>query len=63
MMSMSMLMSSHEMQHYISALQNYIYNQVIQVAWQDLQKNLNDIKSLDDLIQIHLRYIRIALSK
>ena len=27
------------MQHYISALQNYISNQIIQVAWQELQKS------------------------
>lgn len=51
------------MQHYLSALQNYIYNQVIQVAWQDLQKRLNDVKTFEDLIEAHLTYIKNALSK
>ena len=51
------------MQHYLSGLQSYIYNQVIQVAWQDLQKKLNEIKCLDDLINAHLFYLRNAWSK
>jgi hypothetical protein len=51
------------MQHYLSALQNYIYNQVIQVAWQDLQKRLNDVTTFEDLIEAHLSYIKNALSK
>ena len=51
------------MQHYLSALQNYIYNQVIQVAWEELQKNLNNAQCIDDLIDIHLNYIKSALSK
>ena len=53
----------HEMQHYMSALQSYIYNQVIQVTWQDLQKNLNEAKHIDDLIQIHESYIKQAHSR
>ena len=51
------------MQHYLSGLQSYIYNQVIQVAWQELQKSLNEITSLDDLIAAHLVYLKNALSK
>jgi hypothetical protein len=51
------------MQHYLVALQNYIYNQVIQVAWNELQAKLNDAKSIDDLIEIHLNYLKSALSK
>ena len=51
------------MQHYLVGMQSYIYNQVIQVAWQELQKKLNEIKSLDDLISVHSSYLRNALSK
>jgi hypothetical protein len=54
---------SHEMQHYLSTLQNYIYNQVIQVAWQELQKKLNEVNSLDELIETHVTYIRNAMSR
>lgn len=54
---------SHEMQHYLSALQNYVYNQVIQVAWKELEKKLNDVKNLDDLIKAHEHYIDYALSR
>ena len=39
------------MQHYLTGLQSYIYNQVIQVAWQDFLKKLNEIKTIDDLIR------------
>ncbi|CAF1042296.1 unnamed protein product, partial [Brachionus calyciflorus] len=53
----------HEMQHYIGALQSYIYNQVIQVTWSELQKNLNEARNIDDLIQIHENYIKTAHSK
>ena len=51
------------MQHYLSALQNYVYNQVIQVAWQELEKKLNNVKNLDDLIKAHESYIEYALSR
>lgn len=51
------------MQHYMSALQSYIYNQVILFAWQELQKKLNEAKSIDDLIETHLAYIKGALAK
>lgn len=51
------------MQHYLSGLQSYIYNQIIQVAWQDLQASLNDVKSLDDLIRAHEAYIDYALQR
>ena len=51
------------MQHYLSSLQNYIYNQVIQVAWQELQKKLNEVKSLDELIETHVTYIKNAMSR
>lgn len=54
---------SHEMQHYMVALQNYIYNQVIQVAWQELDKGLNEACSLNDLIETHLNYIKSSLAK
>lgn len=54
---------SHEMQHYIFALQNYVYNQVIQVAWQELDKSLNDARSLNELIEAHLNYIKSSLVK
>ena len=57
------LFFSHEMQHYLSGLQSYIYNQIIQVAWQELQTNLNDVKSLDNLIQAHEAYIDYALQR
>lgn len=57
------LLLSHEMQHYLSTLQNYIYNQVIQVAWQELQKKLNEVNSLDELIETHVTYIRNAMSR
>lgn len=51
------------MQHYMSALQNYIYNQVIQVTWQELQKKLNEAESLEDLIEAHHVYVNNALSR
>ncbi len=51
------------MQHYLSSLQSYIYNQVIQVAWQELQKKLNEVKSLDELIETHVTYIKNAMSR
>lgn len=51
------------MQHYMIALQSYIYNQVIQVTWQDLQKNLNEAKHVDDLIEMHQIYIKQAHSR
>lgn len=51
------------MQHYLSGLQNYIYNQIIQVAWQDLQKALNEVENLDDLIKAHETYIEYALQR
>ena len=51
------------MQHYLGALQNYIYNQVIQVAWDELQRKSNDAQCLDDLIEIHLSYIKSTLAK
>jgi hypothetical protein len=51
------------MQHYLSALQNYVYNQVIQVAWQELEKKLNTVQNIDDLIKAHEYYIDYALSR
>jgi hypothetical protein len=51
------------MQHYLTGLQSYIYNQVIQVAWQDFLKKLNEIKTIDDLIMAHSLYLENALSK
>lgn len=51
------------MQHYIVALQNYIYNQVIQVAWQELDKSLNEASSLNSLIEAHMSYIKNSLAK
>jgi hypothetical protein len=51
------------MQHYLGALQNYIYNQVIQVAWDELQTKLNDAQCIDDLIETHSSYIKSALAK
>ena len=51
------------MQHYLSALQNYISNQVIQVTWEDLQKKLNQIQTIDDLIEVHNAYVKNALSR
>lgn len=53
----------HEMQHYMIALQSYIYNQVIQVTWENLQKNLNEAKHIDDLIEMHQNYIKQAHSR
>ncbi|RNA30942.1 gamma-tubulin complex component 6 [Brachionus plicatilis] len=53
----------HEMQHYMIALQSYIYNQVIQVTWEDLQKNLNQARHVDDLIEMHQSYIKQAHSR
>ncbi len=58
-----MYVFSNEMQHYLSGLQNYIYNQIIQVAWQNLQKDLNEVKSLEDLIKAHDNYIEYALQR
>ena len=54
---------SHEMQHYLSALQNYISNQVIQVTWEELQKKLNQIQTIEDLIEVHNAYVKNALSR
>jgi hypothetical protein len=51
------------MQHYMSALQNYIYNQVIQVAWDELQAKLNEAQCIDDLVETHASYMRNALAK
>ena len=51
------------MQHYVSGLQSYIYNQVIQVAWQNLQKSLNEVTSLDELVKAHEHYIEYALKR
>ncbi len=51
------------MQHYLSALQNYISNQVIQVTWEELQKKLNQIQTIEDLIEVHNAYIKNALSR
>lgn len=51
------------MQHYLSALQNYVYNQVIQVAWKELEKKLDNVKNLDDLIKAHEYYVDYALSR
>jgi hypothetical protein len=51
------------MNHYLSGLQSYISNQVIQVAWQDFQKKLNEIKTIDELITAHTLYLQNALSK
>ena len=63
MFCLFLFLLSHEMQHYLSTLQNYIYNQVIQVAWQELQKKLNEVNSLDELIETHVTYIRNAMSR
>ena len=54
---------SHEMQHYLGALQNYVYNQVIQVAWQELEKKLSTVQNIDDLIKAHEHYLDYALSR
>ena len=51
------------MQHYLSGLESYIYNQIIQIAWQDLQTHLNEAKNLDELIKSHEIYIEYALSR
>lgn len=36
---------------------------MIQVAWKELEKKLNDVKNLDDLIKAHEHYIDYALSR
>lgn len=53
---------SHEMEHYLNALQSYIYNQIIHVVWHDFQEQLDDnVKNLDSLRDAHLQYINNAL--
>lgn len=51
------------MQHYLSALQSYISNQVIQVAWQDIQKKLNEVETIQDIIEAHIEYVKSTLTK
>jgi flagellin-specific chaperone FliS len=56
--------SSHEMEHCLTALQSYIYNQIIHVAWHEFQEQLdNNVKSLDHLREAHLQYINSILFK
>lgn len=54
---------SHEMQHYMIAIQSYIYDQVIQVAWQELDKSLNEAHTLDNLVDAHANYLTSSLTK
>ena len=51
-----------EMQHFVRVIQGYMANQIIQVTWSELQISLdNDVKSLDDLRQVHANYLHNAL--
>ena len=50
------------MEHFLNALQSYIYNQVIHVAWHEFQEQLNNnVKSFDNLRDAHLQYINSIL--
>jgi hypothetical protein len=52
------------MEHCLTALQSYIYNQIIHVAWHEFQEQLdNNVKSLDHLREAHLQYINSILFK
>ena len=52
------------MYHFVQALQHYVMNQLLNLSWQefvtDLEKNAS---SLDDLYDIHWRYIHQAKSR
>ncbi|KAJ8321814.1 hypothetical protein KUTeg_000285 [Tegillarca granosa] len=51
-----------EMQHFVKVMQGYITNQIIHVAWQELQEALaNDVKNLDDLHRVHTDYLDRAI--
>ena len=54
---------SHEMQHYLSAIQNYISNQVINLSWEEFQKRLDAVKTIDELLQAHMDYLRSAMTR
>ncbi len=47
----------HEMKHFVNQLQNYIFLQVVETGWQDLEQKLKDSIDLDQIIQAHDEYL------
>ena len=52
----------HEMLNFVRNLHAYVATQVLEVSWLEFQENLNNkVTSLDELIEVHNKYINKAL--
>jgi hypothetical protein len=53
----------HEMQHFVSSLQNYVFSQVAEIAWNDFCNKVSQVQTLNELITLHDRYVQNAIHK
>ncbi|KAL1116438.1 hypothetical protein AAG570_004912 [Ranatra chinensis] len=53
----------HVMSHYISAVQSYLINTVLDSCWTSFNKSLESVKEVDDLYHAHVTYIKDVLFK
>ncbi|UJR15505.1 hypothetical protein I4U23_002448 [Adineta vaga] len=47
----------HQMQHFMTALSNYITNQVIQVAWNEFMRKIQKAKHINEIAAAHNEYL------
>ncbi len=52
----------HEMLNFVTAMQIYVTTQVLEVSWEEFQKEISDkVTSVDSLHDAHAKYVNKAL--
>ena len=59
----SSLFFRHQMQHFMTVFTNYITNQVIQIAWNELMRQIQNAKHINEITIAHHEYLDRTMLK